>query len=559
MASKSTVPFKIKSNVLIGEEDSINDKCINIGESVLNAFKSKPDFIGQVDAKTGEENTFQQMRERSVKCALWMKKFGVRCNDIVTMCTSNHLDTYIPYLASLYIGASLCVWHEYRTNNLIHYLQSDPKVIFTDIDKAPTILKVANMTKVSTKIIILNKKSEEEEKFESLESILNSDFDEPEIDEFTCAKLDSKKHIAVILFSSGTIGDIRKHVAISHAFFTSPSNQQIPIMSSNDVGLWVESLHWNISLLLTVRCILSYVKAVKINKFLNPSFENCFCDIIQKYKVTWVFLKIAMSDDFSKFDVFDKYDVSSLKQIIFGGRTALLNKHKNFVSSLPNASVIQAYCLPEMGVIAYQRETGKAGSNGYVTKTVHLMITDYVNGTILKANKMGVISCKSRYLMNGFFSSIPGDLVPVTDDSGWFITNDVGYYDSDGDLYVLDRKKYIIQYKESYFLPLNIEQVLLRHPEVEDTAVTPIFNTSDGQHPLAFVVRKKGSKVTEEELIEFVAKNVTDCMKLRAGVLFKDELQYLPNGFLDRRILCKWAKDDLKDKAFLSKMASKKA
>ncbi|KAM0735956.1 Luciferin 4-monooxygenase [Formica fusca] len=544
MASKSTVSFKIKNNVLIGEEDPIDDRCINIGESILNAFKSRPDFIGQVDAMTGAENTFQQMRERSVKCALWMKKFGVGCNDIVTMCTSNHLETYIPYLASLYIGASLCVWHEYRTINLIHYLQSDPKVIFTDIDKAPTILNVVNMIKVSTKIIILNKKSEEEEKFESLESILNSDFDEPEIDEFTCAKLDSKKHIAVILFSSSTIGDIRKHVAISHAFFTSPSNQQIPIMSSNDVGLWVESLHWNISLLLTVRCILSYVKAVKINKFLNPSFEKCFCDIIQKYKVTWVFLKIAMGDDFSKFNVFDKYDVSSLKQIIFGGRTALLNKHKNFVSLLPNASVIQAYCLPEMGVIAYQRETKKTRSSGYVSKNIHLMITNYVNGSILKADEIGIISCKSSYFINGYFSFIPGALVSVTD-NGWFNTNDIGFYDSDGDIYVLGRKEYIIQYKKSYFLPLDIEQVLLKHPEVKDTGVIPIFNTFDYHHPLAFVVRKEGSKVTEDELIEFVAKNVPDCMKLRAGVLFRKKLPYLPNRWLDRRTLHKWAKDDL--------------
>ncbi|XP_070169309.1 luciferin 4-monooxygenase-like [Polyergus mexicanus] len=549
MASESTVPFKIQNDVLIGEENSVDNKCINIGELILNKFKSKPDFIGQVDAKTGEENTFQQMRERSVKCALWLKKCGVECNDIVTMCTSNHLDTYIPYLASLYIGAI----------NLRHYLQSGPKVIFTDIDKAPLILNVVNMMKISTKIVVLNKKSNEEEKFESLKSILNSDFDEDEINEFTCAKLENDRHIAVTLFSSGTIGDIRKHVAISHAFFTSPSNQQIPVMSSNDVGLWVESLHWSISLLLTVRAILSYVKAVKINEFLNPSFEKCFCDIIQKYKVTWVFLKIAMGNDFYKFNVFKKYDVSSLKQIIFGGRISLINKYEQFVSSLPDASVIQAYCLPEMGVVAYQRETGKSGSSGYVSKTVHLMITHYVNGSILKSNKMGIISCKSSYLMNVCFNSMPGELVPVTDNSGWFNTDDVGYYDSDGDIYILDRKKYIIQYKKSYFLPAHIEQVLLKHPEVEDAGVIPIFNTFDCHHPLAFVVRKKGSKVTQEELIQFVAENVIDCMKLRAGVLFRQELKYLPNGWLDRRTLCKWAKDDLKDKIFFAKRTSKKA
>jgi len=62
-----------------------------------------------VDETTGEENTFLQMRERSVTCAVWLKNLGVGCNDIVTVCTSNHLDTYIPYLATLYIGAILSV------------------------------------------------------------------------------------------------------------------------------------------------------------------------------------------------------------------------------------------------------------------------------------------------------------------------------------------------------------------------------------------------------------------------------------------------------------------
>ena len=41
-------PFMVEGNVLIGEKDPIGDDCKNIGESILNAFKSRPDFVGQV-------------------------------------------------------------------------------------------------------------------------------------------------------------------------------------------------------------------------------------------------------------------------------------------------------------------------------------------------------------------------------------------------------------------------------------------------------------------------------------------------------------------------------
>ncbi|XP_050462601.1 luciferin 4-monooxygenase-like [Cataglyphis hispanica] len=322
MEYKST-SLNIVDNILIGKEDPIDDKCINIGELHLNAFKSRPDFVGQVDAITKEENTFQQMRERSVKCALWLKKIGVQRNDIVTVCTFNHLDAYIPYLASLYIGAILSVWPDEHIGNLRYFIQSCPKVIFTDIDKAPTIYNVAKIMNVSTKIIVFKKKCEEEERFKSLNSILNNDFDEDEIDKFSCTKLESSKDTAVILFSSGSIDYLRKHVTIPHSFFISPSNQQIRLMIPNEAGLWVETLHWNISLLLTVRCILSYVKAVKVYK-VNESeiyylkyMKMNFPGILQQYKVNWIFLKNSMIQNLNM-DFFKSCNVPCVKQMIFG-------------------------------------------------------------------------------------------------------------------------------------------------------------------------------------------------------------------------------------------------
>lgn len=65
-----------------------------------------------MDEKTGEILTFQEMRENSVKCALWLRKVGVKKGDVVTICTRNSSVAYAPFLASIYIGAIVNPWEE---------------------------------------------------------------------------------------------------------------------------------------------------------------------------------------------------------------------------------------------------------------------------------------------------------------------------------------------------------------------------------------------------------------------------------------------------------------
>lgn len=63
-----------------------------------------------MDAETGEQITFQQMRKNSVKCALWLQKNGFGNADKITICTCNQMVAYIPLLASIFIGAIVTLW-----------------------------------------------------------------------------------------------------------------------------------------------------------------------------------------------------------------------------------------------------------------------------------------------------------------------------------------------------------------------------------------------------------------------------------------------------------------
>jgi len=92
-------------------------------------------------------------------------------------------------------------------------------IIFADVDKASSNLRLTKIMIISTTIVVFireNKESEHkmEEKFQSLKFILNSNFNKTEINEFFCTKLKSSKDTAVILLSSGTTNVIRQHVTI---------------------------------------------------------------------------------------------------------------------------------------------------------------------------------------------------------------------------------------------------------------------------------------------------------------------------------------------------------
>jgi len=81
---------------------------------------------------TGEKLTFQQMRENSVKCALWLKKIGIKKGDVITICTRNLSAVYAPFLASIYIGAIVNPWEEkYFKGRFIAFSEFQQIISFT--------------------------------------------------------------------------------------------------------------------------------------------------------------------------------------------------------------------------------------------------------------------------------------------------------------------------------------------------------------------------------------------------------------------------------------------
>lgn len=77
--------------------------------------------------------------------------------------------------------------------------------------------------------------------------------------------------------------------------------------------------------------------------------------------------------------------------------------------------------------------------------------------------------------------------------SGWFHTEDVGYYEPNGNIYILDRGEHNIKSKNHHYLIL--EYLITCHPGVCTAAVALMWNASYGERLMALIVRRKESKV----------------------------------------------------------------
>ena len=111
--------------------------------------------------------------------------------------------------------------------------------------------------------------------------------------------------------------------------------------------------------------------------------------------------------------------------------------------------------------------------------------------------------------------------------NGWFYTGDKGYYDKDGNVFVIGRYKELIKYRMAHVIistaqyffswsinvhilkvvPTNIEKHMLTHPAIEDCGVVGLPHDVHGELPFAFVVQRPGVDVTAEDIIQYTNGN----------------------------------------------------
>jgi len=156
------------------------------------------------------------------------------------------------------------------------------------------------------------------------------------------------------------------------------------------------------------------------------------------------------------------------------------------------------------------------------------------SGSLAKNGETGEIQIKSDALMAGYWND-PEATAAALDD-GWFCTGDLGHRDESGYYRFVGRGKEIIVSGGSNISPLEVEEVLFRHPAVQEVAVVGKPDPVLAETVAAFVVLKSGQTLSAEELLKF-AESQLALFKLPKTIAFLDALPRSATGKVHRKTL----------------------
>jgi acyl-CoA synthetase (AMP-forming)/AMP-acid ligase II len=198
--------------------------------------------------------------------------------------------------------------------------------------------------------------------------------------------------------------------------------------------------------------------------------------------------------------------LASLECIVSLG-APLLQEHKDRLNSDLPRRFYELYGCTEGFVTILDRDEAvrKSGSVGRPTQYFEMRIVD-VEGRDLPPREIGEIVGRGPIRMQGYYKR--PDLTAQALRDGWIYTGDLGYMDEEGYLYLVDRKKDMIDSGGMKVYPKDVEEIAARHPTIHDVAVFGVPHDKWGETPLAAVILREGATATAEELRAWINERV---------------------------------------------------
>ncbi|XP_076649556.1 uncharacterized protein LOC143357160 [Halictus rubicundus] len=526
-------PFIVENNVIVGKKVPFVSKYTSGGKYLYDVMKNNPSVVAQLDPVSGKEDTIEELLERAIKCALWLKKKGVRKGDIIAVASHNHRDSFTPCLAALFIGATFNPWDPGMNTNLArHFIRLiEPKVIFTNEKSVRVALDAVKIETSAAMIVTFGDYPGSISFLDVLQGHSESD-----VADFQCEDADLND-TALILFSSGTTG-LPKGVELSHKTVLITTDSAFGLDLSQERPLWFSPLSWISGVICTLKVLASHGK-----KIIGSNFEpQIACELIEKHKITWLILSTSMANRLVRYKDLRNYDLSSLKCLLVAGAMLKPESQAMMKKHLSHAIVLQAFGMTELGGVATaQKPSHSIGSCGTVSINYEFKIIDLQSGEALGPDQQGELYLRSETMMKGYHKN-PTATKEAIDEDGWMHSGDLAYYNEDGELFIVDRIKEILKYRGYQISPSEIENLLQTHPGVLEVAVVGIPHPTDDEHPVAFVRKMPDKEVSADELVMKVEKNFVDAYKLRGGVKFVATFPYTSSGKIARTQLRNIAK-----------------
>lgn len=256
------------------------------------------------------------------------------------------------------------------------------------------------------------------------------------------------------------------------------------------------SLYWLTGWATVLMTVLNSATRIITTK---PFTSELWLDIVQRHKVTVTltpphFLALILQDP-----KLNSTDISSLKMFFCTGGMVSHDVCDRMNKRMSNGTVCVAYAMSETaGFISANIAALRPGAVGQLFPGFDAKIINE-NGDKCGIGEDGEIYFKPVYRFTNYYGD-EENTIKTMDSEGWIRTGDVGHFDAEGFLYLIDRQKEILKYFSSQVSPSELESVLMQHPGVANVCVVGIPDDLAGDLPAAVIVKSTTTDVTADDI-----------------------------------------------------------
>lgn len=474
---------------------------INIGKMLANRAYLSP----RMEAFSGGDYrfNFRDANERANRFGSFLKTDGLKAGDrIAVLCKNNeHATTALFGAAKVGIITLMLNWR-LQVPELAYILSdSGASLLLYDVEFAPVVEGLQTQTPVKKYLSIEpgNKANDFEKALAGASPV------EPAYEGFNADP-------AVLMYTSGTTGRPKGVILTHDNLFWASAGLTHTIDWAHGYRFLSVAPLFHIGGLAP---IFGNVYGGCTTFFVSAFDPVKIWDVIVAEKINFMMSVPAMLQFMLWAPDIAKKDLSSIKHIVCGGSAvpqALIATYDQMgikveqVYGITEYSGAVTFWIPEMGM-------EKSNSAGKTVFHGQIKILSPESDEEMPAGEVGEICCFGPQVFKGYWNNPEATAQAVG--KGYYRSGDMGKIDPDGFLYVVDRLKDMIISGSENIYPAELEQALISHPGVADVAVVGKPDAKWGEIPVAFVVKKADSPVTEEEIIAHCRKNLAayKCVK----------------------------------------------
>lgn len=495
------------------------------------------DFIVYED----ERVTFSALSKAVVTLATVMRdEYGIEKGDRVAIVMRNYPQWPVAFFAASMIGAIATPMNSWWTGEELEYGLSFAGVKLAVVD--PQIFERVrtsweNLPDLKHVIMARDPDGEyADPRVSSMEQYIGGANDWANLPDVSWPAIDLEpEDHATIMYTSGTTGKpkgaLATHRAVVSNMFNSMTCQArmflrrgeaLPEPDPNEQRatlLAIPFFHATGAFAIMIPSVLRGDKIVSMYKW----DAGKALPIIEREKVTAVGGVPAIAWQLLEHPDRDKYDLSSIAAISYGGAPSAPELVSTIKKRFPDAAPGNGWGMTETCATATlnigEDYVNRPGSAGAPPKAVELKVCDE-NGNTLPQGEVGELWCKGPMNCKLYWNRPEATAETFRD--GWVVTGDLARIDEEGFLYLVDRAKdMLIRGGENVYC-IEVENALYEHSAVMDAAVVGIPHKVLGEEVGAVVQLKPGKSVTEDELRAHAANHLAT-FKVPVKILFMSE------------------------------------